>query len=155
MILLKEIIREKIKEYLHEQDVDDEMVEKWMGGQCIPFTVALNEIFPHYYIAVLNDEFETDDEEIEYNFNFVHAFCYHPDNHKIIVDAKGVRKLSDLYEDFYDINPVIDWDIPNPKFLIDNFAGKEFYSEESFEYDISEYEEAKEWIINHINAYKI
>jgi len=115
----------------------------------------LNEIFPQYQIALLNDEYDVDDMDIEYNFNFVHAFCYHPKNHNIIIDAKGIRKLKDLYDDFYDINPVIDWDIPNSKFLIDNFAGKEFYSEESFDYDVSEYQEAKEWIKNYINNYKI
>lgn len=141
-----------VNENINHFDEDD--VEKWMGGECIPFAVALNEIFPQYQIAVLNDEYDVDDEDIEYNFNFVHAFCYHPKNHNIIIDAKGIRKLKDLYEDFYDINPVIDWYIPNSKFLIDNFAGKEFYSEESYDYDVSEYKEAKEWIKNNINSYK-
>lgn len=140
-----------VNENINHFDEDD--VEKWMDGECIPFAVALNEIFPQYQIAVLNDEYDVD-EDIEYNFNFVHAFCYHPKNHNIIIDAKGIRKLKDLYEDFYDINPDIDWDIPNSKFLIDNFAGKEFYSEESYEYDVSEYKEAKEWIKNNINSYK-
>lgn len=141
--------------YFKENIFNENDIEKWISGECIPFTVALNEIFPHYGIAVLNDQYDLDDFEIEYNFNFVHAFCYHPENHKIIIDAKGVRDLKDLYEDFHDINPVIDWDIPNSKFLIDNFAGKEFYSEESYDYDILEYHEAKEWIKKNIENYKI
>jgi hypothetical protein len=151
------VIKTTIREFLNENvnDFDEDDVEKWISGECIPFTVALNEIFPQYQIAVLNDEYNIEDEDIEYNFNFVHAFCYDPKNYNIIIDAKGIRKLRDLYDDFYDINPVIDWDIPNSKFLIDNFTGKEFYSEESYDYDVSEYQEAKEWIKNHINSYQI
>jgi len=136
-------------------NIDEDNVDQWMRGECIPFCVALNDIFPEYQIAVINDEFDEVDEDSEYNFNFVHAFCYHPKNHNIIIDAMGVRKLKDLYEDFYDINPVIDWDIPNSKYLIDNFAGKEFASEDSFEYDISEYELAKYFIRKNINNYTI
>ena len=147
---LIKIIKEEYNKIINEDDI-----EQWMSGDCIPFAVALNEIFPEYKFAVLNDEYEVDDEEIEYNFNFVHVFCYHPKNHNTIIDAKGIRNLKDLYDDFYDINPVIDWDIPNSKFLIDNFSGKEFYSEESYEYDITEYNNAKVWIKNNINLYKI
>lgn len=147
---LIKIIKEEYNKIIHEDDI-----EQWMSGDCIPFAVALNEIFPEYKFAVLNDEYDVDNEEIEYNFNFVHVFCYHPKNHNIIIDAKGIRNLKDLYDDFYDINPVIDWDIPNSKFLIDNFSGKEFYSEESYEYNITEYNNAKVWIKNNINLYKI
>lgn len=147
---LIKIIKEEYNKIINEDDI-----EQWMSGDCIPFAVALNEIFPEYEFAVLNDEYDVDDEDIEYNFNFVHAFCYHPKNYNIIIDAKGIRKLKDLYDDFYDINPVIDWDIPNSKFLIDNFSDKEFYSVESYEYDITEYNNAKVWIKNNINLYKI
>jgi len=147
---LIKIIKEEYNKIINEDDI-----EQWMSGDCIPFAVALNEIFPEYEFAVLNDEYEVDDEEIEYNFNFVHVFCYHPKKQNTIIDAKGIRNLKDLYDDFYDINPVIDWDIPNSKFLIDNFSGKEFYSEESYEYDITEYNNAKVWIKNNINLYKI
>ena len=56
-----------VNENINHFDEDD--VEKWMGGECIPFAVALNEIFPQYQIAVLNDEYDVDDEDIEYNFN--------------------------------------------------------------------------------------
>lgn len=149
------IIKENYNNYIEESTDFDETVEKWMSGECIPFAVALSEIFPEYKIAVLNDEFDVDDEDIEFNYNFVHAFCYHPSNDRIIIDAKGVRRLKELYDDFYDVNKVIDWDIPNSKFLIDNFAGKEFYSEESFDYDVSEYNEAKEWILQHKDKYMV
>ena len=144
------------KQSVNEQNtINENDIEQWMSGECIPFCVALNEIFPQYQIAVINDEFEDVDEDAEYNFNFVHAFCYHPNNHNIIIDARGVRKLKDLYEDFYDINPIIDWDIPNAKYLIDNYAGKEFASEESFEYDISEYQSAKDYISKNIQKYSV
>lgn len=144
----------KFKQFINENLNSDE-TEEYMNGKCIPFVVALNEIFPEYNIAVLNDEFDDVDEDSEYNFNFVHTFCYNPNNHKIIIDALGVRKLNDLYDDYHDINPSIDWDIPNSKYLIDNFAGKSFASEESFEYDISEYEEAKEFILKNLASYKL
>jgi len=72
-----------------------------MTGECIPFCVALSELFPQYQIAVINDEYDDVDEDAEYNYNFVHAFCYHKNNDKIIIDARGIRKLSDLYEDFF------------------------------------------------------
>ena len=130
-------------------------VEHWISGECIPFTVALNEIFPKYKIAVLNDEFDIDDFDIEYNFNFIHALCYHPSNPKIIIDAMGIRDIRSLYRYYHDINPVIDWDIPNSKFLIDNYAGKEFYSEESYEYDEDMYNEAKQWIKKRIEYYRV
>jgi len=147
-------LRETIQKYLKE-NIDENNVEQWLQGECIPFAVALNEIFPEYRLAVINDEFEEVDEDSEYNFNFVHVFCYHPKNHKIIIDALGVRKLSDLYGYYHDINPSIDWDIPNAQYLIDNFAGKEFASEETYPYDPSEYEQAKQFIQKHINHYKI
>jgi hypothetical protein len=153
---LRKFIATTIREYLNEQHtINENDIEQWMSGECIPFCVALNEIFPQYQIAIINDEFEDVDEDAEYNFNFVHAFCYHPNNHNIIIDARGVRKLKDLYEDFYDINPIIDWDIPNAKYLIDNYAGKEFASEESFEYDVSEYQSAKEYITKNIQKYSV
>ena len=155
MMNINKIISEEYKKILTE-NIDEDDVEQWISGDCIPFAVALNEIFPEYNIAVLNDEIETEtDEDIEYNFNFVHAFCYHPNNSRIIIDAKGIRPIKELYDDFYDINPVIDWEIPNSKFLIDNFAGKEFYSEESYDYDVSEYENAKAWIKENIQYYQI
>ena len=150
---LTNFVKHVVYNYLNESLFDEEYIEKYISGECIPFAVALNEMFPHYKIAVLNDEYELEDEDVEYNFNFVHAFCYDPKNHKVIIDARGVRKLKDLYDEFYDINPVIDWDIPNSQFLIDNYAGKGFFSEESFEYDVSEYEEAKKWIIDNIESY--
>lgn len=134
-----------LKNSINEYDV-----EHWMSGECIPFAVALNNLFPKYKIAVLLDII---DDEIENGFNFVHAFCYNPNNHKIIIDALGIRPLKDIYDYFHDINPEIDWDIPNSKYLIDNFAGKEFYSEESYEYDIREYNDALEWIKNHKHLY--
>lgn len=149
---INKIIKEVIESY---NDYDEEDIEKWMSGECIPFVVALKDIFPQYGIAVLNDEFDVDDEDVEYNFNFVHAFCYDSSNHNIIIDAMGIRRLKDLYDDFYDINPVIDWDIPDVDYLINNFAGKEFYSEESYDYDHSEYLEAKQWIESNIDNYKI
>jgi hypothetical protein len=153
---LKKIIKEVLLKNLKENNFfDDEYIEKWISGECIPFTVALNEIFPTYNIAVLNDQFDDVDEDSEYDYNFVHAFCYDPNNHNIIIDAKGVRKLKDLYEEFHDINPVIDWDIYDSQYLINNYAGKEFASEESFEYDITEYQEAKEWILKNIESYQI
>lgn len=147
----------KFKQFLNESanKINEDDVEQWLRGECIPFAVALNELFPEYQIAVMNDEMEDVDEDAEYNFNFVHAFCYHPKNHNIIIDALGVRKLADLYDDYHDINPIIDWDIPNAEYLIDNFAGKEFASEESFDYDISEYEQAKVFIENNINSFKV
>lgn len=150
---LKKIISSFVFKKVLKENIEND-IHKWMSGECIPFTVALNDIFPNYRIAVLNDEFEVDDEDVECNYNFVHAFCYLPNNEKIIIDARGVRKLKDLYDEFHDINPVIDWDIPNSQFLIDNFAGKEFYSEESFEYDVSEYIEAKDWIEKNKNIYQ-
>lgn len=150
-------IKVTMSRYLIESmnNFDEQDVEQWMSGDCIPFVVALSERFPEYKIAVLNDEYDLDDDDVEYNFNFVHAFCYHPDNDKVIIDAIGVRRLKDLYDDFYDISPVIDWDIPNAEFLISNFAGKDFYSEQSYDYDISEYQQAKQWIEDNINVYKI
>jgi len=39
--------------------------------------------------------------------------------------------------------------------LIDNYAGKEFASEESFEYDINEYQSAKDYISKNIQKYSI
>lgn len=146
------ILREAFNE--NNQPFDEDDVEQWISGECIPFAVALKEIFPEYGLAVLNDEYDVDNDDVEYNFNFVHAFCYHPKNPRIIIDAKGVRPLKEMYEDFYDINPVVDWDIPSSQFLIDNFAGKEFYSEESYDYDVSEYKEAKKWIMKHTDVYK-
>jgi len=147
---LKQYIVTTIRKMLNENDV-----EQWMTGECIPFCVALNEIFPQYRIAVINDEFEDVDEDAKYNYNFVHAFCYSQNNENIIIDAEGVRRLKDLYEDFDDINPFIDWDIPNSKYLIDNYAGKEFASEESFTYDVSEYQSAKEYILKNMDKYSI
>lgn len=148
MIKYKKFLLEKYNSF-------DYIVEKWFHGQCIPFAVALKEIFPQYELAVLIDVYDVEDEDLEYNYNFVHAFCYDSKNHKVIIDAKGVRSLNDLYDDYYDINPEIIWDVPSPKYLIDEFSGKEFYSEESYEYDINEYIEAKEWILNNIEKYKI
>lgn len=142
-----------VNENTKKIDIND--IEQWLIGECIPFAVALNEIFPEYKIAVMNDEFEDVDEDAEYNFNFVHAFCYHPKNHEIIIDALGVRKLSDLYDDYHDINPIIDWDIPNAQYLIDNYSGKMFASEESYDYDINEYKDAKTFIKNNINNFKV
>jgi len=153
---LRKYIATTIREFLNEQNtINENDIEQWMTGECIPFCVALCELFPQYQIAVINDEFDDVDEDAEYNYNFVHAFCYHQNDEKIIIDAEGVRKLGDLYEDFYDINPVIDWDIPNSKYLIDNYAGKEFASEDSFEYDITEYQSAKEYISKNMNRYSV
>jgi hypothetical protein len=153
---LKKIIHNTFYQSINEDyfNLKDE-IRQWMTGECIPFAVALNEIFPEYKLAVLKDVFEDIDEDEEYNFNFVHAFCYHPKNHEIIIDAVGISKLDDLYDYFYDINPLIDWDIPDTKFLIDNYSGKEFASEESFDYDIDEYKKAKEFIKNNIKKYKV
>lgn len=133
----------------------DEMVEDFMSGECIPFVVALKEIFPEYDIAVMNDIYPDENIDIEYNFNFVHVFCYNPKDIKEIIDVKGVRHIKDLYEDFFDINPEIDWDIKSSKQLIKEYADKEFYSEESYEYDEEEYLRAKEWILDNIERYKI
>lgn len=125
-----------------------------MTGTCIAFAVALKEIFPDYQIAVLLDEKELD-EEVEYDFDFVHAFCYRDDKSNTIVDARGVRQQKELYEEFYDINPRIDWDVRSSKSLIDEYAGKEFYSEETYEYDVVDYQNAKKFIKKYINMYKI
>ncbi len=157
----------KISNKVNENFNEKEDVEKWMTGECIPFAVALTHIFPEYKIAVINDlkddsDWEDDDDdelEIEekpkYDYNFVHAFCYHPRNHKIIIDARGIRALDDLYQYYHDINPSVDWDIPNAQFLIDEYAGKEFHSEESFDYDEQEFEEAKEFIMSHKEQYSV
>ena len=43
-----------IREYLNEQHIINENdIEQWVSGECIPFCVALNEIFPQYQIAGL------------------------------------------------------------------------------------------------------
>lgn len=149
MLNIKHFIN-KVKKLNESIKYDD--VEQWMSGDCIPFVVALCEVFPHYHIGVLNNEYESDDE---YNFDFVHAFCYPPNNYNIIIDALGIRKLKKLYDYFYDINPVIDWDIYTPQQLIDTYAGKEFYREESYDYDHSEYLAAKEHILKNKIYYKI
>mgnify|MGYP005857479417 CR=1 FL=1 len=107
-------ITTKIREYINEQhSINENDIERWMTGECIPFCVALNDVFPQYQIA------------------------------------------KDLYEDFYYINPIIDWDIPNSKYLINNYAGKKFASEESFEYDINEFQSAKEYITKNIDKYSV
>ena len=135
---------------------EEEELDIWMTGECIPFAVALSEAFPEYRTAILLSQYELDeDEDSEYDFDFVHAFCYHPSNHKIIIDAKGVRALSDLYDDFYDIDPRIDWDIPNSKFLIDNYSGVQFYSEESYDWSDEFYNDAKDWITKHKSKYQV
>jgi hypothetical protein len=135
---------------------DEDTIEYYMTGTCIAFAVALKEIFPDYQMAVLLDEKELDeDEEVEYDFDFVHAFCYKDDKSNTIIDARGVRPQKELYEDFYDINPRIDWDIRSSKSLIDEYAGKEFYSEETYDYDVVDYQNAKKFIKKHINIYKI
>lgn len=150
---LNKIYENFVFENEYEEDEDD--LDQWTHGKCIPFAVALCDVFPEYKIAVINDLYETDDEEVEYNINFVHAFCYHPIDHTTIVDGFGIRNLNTLYDDYYDVNIDIDWEIPNAKYLIDYYAGKEFYSEESFEYDENEFKEAKEYILNHLEKYKI
>ena len=144
-------IRKIIKKCL----VETADINQWMSGECIPFAVALKKVFPHYGIAVLNDLVNDVDEDIEYNYNFVHAFCYCPENHTIIIDAKGVRKLNNLYDDFHDINPEIDWDIYSSEQLIEKYSNKEFYSEESFPFDVEEYKSALSYIKNNIDKYSV
>jgi len=141
---------------LENNDTDyEDLIEEFMGGECIPFTTALCDIFPEYQVAVLLDEKTLDeDEEVEFDFDFVHAFCYKDNNPQIIIDARGVRKLKELYDEFYDINPIIEYDIPNTKYLIDNYAGKEFYSSETYDYDEYYYKKALELIKKDINNYK-
>jgi hypothetical protein len=154
---VKRIVLEKYLKELNESiNYDD--IEQFMTEQCIPFAVALSEIFPEYKIACINNSYELDEDEeseSEYNYDFVHAFCYHPQNHKIIVDAKGIRKLNDLYDDFWDITPDIDWDIPNSEYLINEYAGKQFYSEESFEFDKQYYIFAKKCILDNKPDYDV
>ena len=144
------MILKRFNEY--SSDID---IERWMSGECIPFCVALCDVFPDYSIGVLNNEYDDVDEDAEYNYDFVHAFCYVDGNYKIIVDARGVRSLNDLYDEFHDINPIIDWDIKSTKQLIDEYSGKTFASEESFEYDVEEYELAKEFILSNKSNFTI
>ncbi len=96
---------------------------------------------------------ELDFEGERPGFDFVHAFCYCPNNPKIIIDAMGARPMREMYDYFYDINPEIDWDIPSTDFLINNYAGKEFHSEESLDYDPQETRRAVDWVQKNITHY--
>lgn len=141
------------------EDIDwEEATDEWMTGQCIPFAVALSEIFPQYRIAAFgNNEEEFDDYgDGDSFFGFVHAFCYQPKNDRIIIDARGIRHIDKLYDEFYDEeDPDIDWEIKNSQQLIDEYAGKDFGEYESYEYDPEETERAKEWILQHRDRYEI
>jgi hypothetical protein len=65
---LKKLIREAISKNLKENNFfDDEYIEKWISGECIPFTLALNEIVkykktPSYKT---HDEFTKDIEKFD------------------------------------------------------------------------------------------
>lgn len=141
-------------QFFLNENFDYEDIEEWMSEGCINFAVALKEIFPHYELAVLND-IKDCDVESECDYDFVHAFCADPNNSKTIIDAKGVRHIKDLFDDIPDIEPEIDWGIPSSQYLIDEYAGKEFFSEESFEFDTESYERAKEFIKNNKDKFSI
>lgn len=131
-------------------------IEEWLTGDCIPFVVALKDIFKDYNIGVVYDGVvvkHQNEDRLEYNF--VHAFCYHPEYFKWVIDARGIQTIKEFMDEFHDIDAYVDWDIPNSQYLIDNFTGKEFYSEETYEYDHQEYLNAKKWIEKNIHKYNI
>lgn len=140
------------------REVIEDDIEDFMSGECIPFAVALVKVFPQYDIAVFGEIIDTlDDDGNEYSmFGFVHAFCYDPKNDRIIVDARGVRNISKLYDEFYDVEePDMDWDILSPQYLIDTYAGKDFGAFETYEYDFSEYDRALKFIYDHKDKYRL
>lgn len=141
-------VLQKIKEL-----TDDEWKQqttRWMEGECFPFSVALKSVFPQYRVALfgylVEDEESTEDED---NFDFVsvHAFCFHPSDKETIIDARGVRDISELYEEFNDgYEQTIDWDIP-VEYLKTNYEG-----DTSF---IEAFTQAKMWILAHRDKYTI
>lgn len=149
------------KNYIKE-NINYEDIEEWMTGDCIPFTVALKEIFPSYKIGVLLNNFEIEEnDELLFMNDFVHAFCYTEIIDKtnkrkdIIIDAEGKKSVKEMLDYFWDIDPEIEWDIPNSKYLIDNYSGKEFYSSETYDYDEEEYQKAKNWIMKNKEKYSV
>lgn len=141
---LKRLIKEN-KEFIENKE---DMIYDYMSGDCIHFAVALQEHFPEYEFEILYDEKEE-------GIDFVHVYCYHPSNNRIIIDAEGVRSKREMLEYFHDIDPYIDGNKITKEELINDYAGKEFYSEETYDWDKSTYKEAKEFIELFKEDYKI
>lgn len=128
---------------------DDEWEQQttiWMEGECFPFAVALKSVFPHYQIALFGYLIEDEESMEEDNFDFVsaHAFCFHPSDKETIIDARGVRDISELYVEFNDgYEQTIDWDVP-VEYLKTNYDGDSF---------MDAFTQSKMWILAHRDKY--
>jgi hypothetical protein len=68
-------------------------------GLCAEFAVALSEVLNYKLGKVVQISYDDFSEE---NYEtFVHAFCYHPKDKKLIIDSLGIRSLDEMLKDTY------------------------------------------------------
>ncbi len=80
-------------------EADDKNIGIYCTGLCGEFAVALSETFGYKLGAIVQ---VTHDEEYDEDVKtFVHAFCYHPTNKTVGIDAVGMRPISEMMKDVF------------------------------------------------------
>ena len=85
----------KLSEILFEGDD----VGIYCTGLCGEFAVALSEMFG-YELKMISQVNHDPFEEEDYT-TFVHAFCKHPTDNSLGIDAVGIRPIDEMMEDVY------------------------------------------------------
>ena len=68
-------------------------------GLCGEFAVALSEVFGYELGSIVQVVHDEDyDEDVK---TFVHAFCYHPTDNSLGIDAVGIRSIDEMMEDVF------------------------------------------------------
>lgn len=100
----------KLSEILFEEVEDYRSVEYYMTGGCGIFAIALRRVFPQYdlgsYLDDENDEYY--DEDGEPIATVVHVFAHNGDR---IIDAKGIRSIKSMKDDYWDVEGRVDWNV--------------------------------------------
>ena len=68
-------------------------------GLCGEFAVALSEMFGYKLGSIVQVTHDEDyDEDV---YTFVHAFCFHPTDKSLGIDAVGIRPIDEMLEYFF------------------------------------------------------
>lgn len=76
---------------------DDSDAGIYCNGLCGEFAVALSEMFG-YELGMISQVNHDSFEEEDYS-SFAHAFCKHPTDNSLGIDAVGIRPIDEMMED--------------------------------------------------------
>lgn len=129
---------------------DYRSIEYYMTGGCGIFAIALQHVFSDYKLgSYLDDEnieyYDADEEPIA---TVVHVFAHSGDK---VIDAKGVRTIKSMKDDFWDVEGRVDWNVDERE-IREEYSGDDrpLYSVED-----SEVEAAVDFIQQNRSKYEV